>query len=542
MKKPLKITLYVLGLLLLAATGFFFYQTNTYYLGASIAWKVMLFHTFLMGAASVAIFFMGQKNQRIAFKWLFALVFISSMIIGTYQYVISDFSRVEGGTLAKEGTQLQVLQEDELTENKQIIFHEGELVRKTNYILDNLPDEFASSFKRAKFLESMANYALNVLITMFGGLIFYLVFASLGTALFYRKEKLSTQQHLLSFFLGAGVFSIGIFFLVVSSTYTFASFLVLLAAALLVSNKKILEKIKFLSSAHFSFKEKRKETLLVLGFFTVFLAMGTLDSIRPFPLAWDDNNLYARIAKLMASENVFPEGIGPTAWTNIQSITWLFTDVMQGTLVLHFAVLSIFFILFYHFTKNFLNKSSALWATVFISLVPMLIFFSAIDLKVEIPFFATGLAALMAWMQWIKTDKKRDLIVATFLLGFLLTIKITALLFVAILLLVTLYIKTRAPFLTLALYFGFLDYFALTGQTSTLKAFDLNPQSFAIVISILALICLAISLWKEKPWKKNPPNKIHFLDRFWAISHDAPLDGHACRGRWIHQLLNPNFW
>ncbi|MBU0981923.1 glycosyltransferase family 39 protein [Patescibacteria group bacterium] len=500
MKNALTYMKFAVAIFFMSFVAFNFYKINPYYENAALFWKLAAFHIFLALSMSTAIYFIGQKKQSITIKWLFGLILLCTFIVGTYQFAVSDFSRLVDGTLVREGTKIEIVQPEDVTESMTVLFEKDQLVRETKYIAENLPESIRPAFQKAKFIESMVSYSKYILATFSGALIFFLIFAGLGTAIFFRKAKqITLEQHLISFFPGAAVFSVAIFALNLAGAYTIKSFLIVLALAILISFKQIWGKIKFLWSERISIENNKKETIVILGFFIVMLAMCLLDSIRPFPIAWDDINLYGRAAKLMVTDNLFPQGIGPTAWTNLQSISWLFVDTFQGTYAILFTSFTLMLALFYILARKFISQSSSLWATLFLSLIPMISFFYAIDTKIEIPLLATSIAAMLALETWLHSDKKHDLILTAVLFGFLVTIKITALLFVWVLLLLAFYLKTQKKYLTASLYFAFMSAFAFGGQMATLQAFKLNPTPFAIAFLILAILCAIFSIKKEKP-------------------------------------------
>ncbi|MEK7146304.1 MAG: hypothetical protein AAB802_03920, partial [Patescibacteria group bacterium] len=522
MKKWLSTGIFGAVMIWMGFVAYHFYKTNLYYHDAQLSWKTAAFHLFLMAATAILLYFVSPK-RHFRIGALLGLVLGLAFLSGTYQFLVSDFSVVTGGTLIRENTTIMVVPTGESLEGKEIIFEEGTLVRDTGFILENLHENFAPLFVSAPLFKSLGELFLNLSLGMAVATAFLVIFSSLGHAVFYRDAKsLRIEQRAISFFLGAAVFLFPIFILGFFGIYNLTSFLIVLGVLLLASGPQLLSTLKCVFLERISFKEPFWAGLSCLAFFAVLMAMNLLDLVRPFPLAWDDINLYMRSAKWFAEANFFPRGIGPSSWTLIQSIPWLFTKSAQGHLSLLMAVLLTGFPLFYFLSRRFLSAPFAMGATAVLALLPIVNFFTVIDSKIELPLLFVGVASALAWMEWQESKKTRDFLIFAFLLGFAVSIKITALLWLVIMALITLVALTKRWFLAGAIYCLFLVYLLVSGQMATLSVFGIPEAPLLVIFLAGTAIFLGLSIWKEKPWRESKTYLFFLPILFSVILFTAP--------------------
>lgn len=483
----------------MAFTAFFFYKYNSYYFDAfSAIWAAMLFN-FGLGALLFGGFLLARKKKwQLNVASILGIIFVLSLALTSFNFFRLDFSVLREGSIVKSGASVEFIK-GELPEGAELLFTEGQLIKDTEYIFRQFPLYLHQYFDRAGFIESLMNAGSKYAFILILATITFVIFSGLGQSIFYRKIETDITRKLISFFLGTGTVSVAIFFLANLGVYNKWTFFALLAVVLAFSARKIWENIKVLWSYKFSFSGEKILTVLVFSFIVLLLGMELVDSIKTIPLGWDDSNYYIRGAKVLAETNDFTRGIGPTAWMLVMSIPWLFWNNVIGDQIILLSTLLVGLGIFFLLARKFLEKNAATIATAFLLCIPMLNFFLVIDSKVEIPLLFGGAALLLTFTNWLEKERRVDFAAMAFLCGFLLTIKITAVTFVAIFILLVLYVKTGFKYLSAALYFTILSYFALGQQMQTLKAFGLSYEIFGYLLFLTAVMFFVISLIKEKP-------------------------------------------
>lgn len=486
----------------MAFTAFFFYKYNSYYLDSLGAVSGTMLFNFGVGAALFGLFFLaGKKKWNFNIASILGVVFLLSLIFASFNFFRLDFSILRGGSILKEGSSLGFFQ-DEIPEGAEVLFEEGQLIMDTSYVFSQFPEQMHQYFERAGFLESISNAGLKYALILISVTLCFVLLSGFGQAVFYRKSKTDITRKLTSFFLGAGLLSIAIFFLANFGVYNKWSFLALIALLVALSFKQIWTNLKFLYEFKFGIAGEKVLTILAFSFIVLLLGMELVDSVKTIPLGWDDSNYYIRGARILAETNDFTRGIGPTAWMLVMSIPWLFWNNVIGDQIILIATLLCGLGIFFFLAGKFLDKGSSTLSTAILLSVPMLNFFLIIDSKVEIPLLFTGAALLLTFMNWLEEKKSADFIAMAFLCGFLLTIKITSVTFVALFILLVIYLKTSFKYLCAAWYFAILAYFAFGQQMQTLKAFEIPYEGFAYVLALASVTLFILSFIKEKPLKR----------------------------------------
>lgn len=498
--KKLKIALFVLSMGWMAFVAGFFYQNNPYYLDSFYYYKEFLFYALFAVLLSGLFLFFKKKKINLDLLKSSLIVFLTALFLTGFVLVKYSFSRVEGGDIVNRNEVLEYVQDGKINENDQILFTEGQLVLDTKYTLDQLPEKFHQYFIRANYFESILNMAKAFVISLLSSVLIFLILSGIGqTVFFFNKKTENLDRSLYSFFAGAGILSIGIFFLAAFGVYNKFSFLILIGTLILLSIKKIIETAKIIFKEKLDLNNKSLWFLFGIGILFLLFSLNLVDTVRVTTLGWDDSNVYLHGAKMLALKNEFTQGIGPTAWMLLTSASFLFFEVLTLNQILLFTVILVGSLTFISLLNRFLKKENSVFATAFLLLLPSTTFFWILDSKVELPLLFTGAAAILAYLQSEGQNNKRDFWLFAFLLAFAITIKITAITFVAIFLLLILYTKTKYKYLVSALYILFLAFFGIRGEFATLMAFNLSYTYFSYALFVAGLILFVASLIKEKP-------------------------------------------
>ncbi len=479
-----------------------FYASHAYY-GIAFFTAIWKFGFLIvsLGLIFLGLRFIYKKYKAIHLRSIFITMLFLPILLTSYDFFSNNLSVVTGGAIVKQDSGVSFSPSGESLEGKTIIFEEDLPVRQTDRILKQLPENLHQYFQKVSFLKSMAFLTKNITLNLFTALLFFILFSSLGLSVFFRKSKIEAKDRALSFFLGAGIFSVTIFFLGVFGVFTTKTFLLLSACSALISHRAILDNCKFLFSTKLNLKEFDAKNLVMMSGLILMFSMLSVDFIRVMPIAWDDSNLYMRGAKLFAQNNFFIEGVGPSAWTLLQSIGWLFSNTPLITFSLLFATLTTGIFLFYSIAEKFLDERKSLIATIFLMSIPMLTFLSIIDTKTEIPLLFSGAATILAWLEWREKKEKKYLLIASILMGLTVTIKVTSIIFLITILLATIYVETGFIFLTTALFFLALAIFAQQNFMQTLNVFQINSQIAGYIFAVIGGSLLAMSTYKEKFWQ-----------------------------------------
>lgn len=482
----------------MAFVAYFFYKNNLYYKEAFVTLWTTIFNIGIGAAIFAALFF---AKKKLNLPSLLGIILLVSLVLSIYNFYRFEFSIVRDGSIVKNGSIIEFVESGKDISNSEVLFEENQLIRNTDFVFEQLPEKFHQYFEKANLFTSLASAEFKYILIMFFGLLGAVILSAFGQSVFYRKTENDAARILSSFFLGAALLSIPIFFLANFSLYNLWTFLGILLLIAAFSYQKIWSTLKFIWQTKINFTDKNILFTAAFSFLILSFAMLLLDAVRTIPLGWDDSNFYVRGAKIMAESNFFTRGIGPTAWTLIMSIPWLFVSNLIGNQALLFASLLVGSGLTYLFAEKFLNKNLAILAPVLLLSIPMIDYFLVIDSKLELPFLFTGIAALITLLNWRENENKNDLIALGVLCGLLLTTKITAITFLAVIAILIIYLKTQYKYLCASIYFAFLAYLSFGGQFHTLRAFDFSYGILTYIFALFAAGFLVLSFTKEKPVK-----------------------------------------
>ena len=260
---------------------------------------------------------------------------------------------------------------------------------------------------------------------------------------FFIKDDLGVlADFLLSLAFGIAVHSFVYFCFALFGVLNFVSILIVFALTLVFSFKSFLFWLKtiFVTKINFSVR-LLSPTLFLLFVFFCFAAQNTLEAMRPVPIGHDDLIQYAKNIKLLGESGRLIGGVLPIPWElfvsqiNILSHSWMVTSFFNS-LKSVLAFVSLYFLADYFCKIRKIKLLSddkfipVLIATIFYTL-PMVVFQSAVDLKVDlIAFFYVAMATFLL-MKWKENSKVSYLFIAFFLLGFAFTIKITTIFYIA---------------------------------------------------------------------------------------------------------------
>jgi len=156
--------------------------------------------------------------------------------------------------------------------------------------------------------------------------------------------------------------------------------------------------IAFLKSLFLTpFKERRTNLLGMLALFTLlfFIAANFIAIMRPIPFGFDALNLYMITPKLIDGYHGLAQGGQAYNWSLIMSLGFIFGDSVP--LALAFSVLpgilSIFLI--YQIAKRFLNHNNALIAAALFFTLPLILWQSTNEIKVDLGSLLILFAALL---------------------------------------------------------------------------------------------------------------------------------------------------
>lgn len=497
MKKQLRPLIVGLTFLWMAFVLFSYLKTNSYFFEALDSWKFMLFHIVLMAANGAALFFWGQKKERISLLKVGVLALTTLVVITSFQSLSSDFALVTEN-IVRENNFIEVRPDESLTGTESFIFEKNEVIQSAKFAKENLPEGVHKYIVSRSYFASLGSVLAKCGISLAIALSFFVLFTSLGWTAFWQKEKeLKSTDLVLAFFSGAALLAFPLSVLLAAKQFQWWSVAALLAMAILLSIRKIYLLIKQLLKSDLSLKKMPYVTAAGMGFFIVYFVMLLMDLLRPFPLAWDDSVLYMRGAKLMAEMGFYPSGVGGQAWMTLQSLPWFIWDNAAGSHALLWMVVLMLMLLCFLLAKKILKHQWALMCTGFIALLPSLLFFSIIDLKVELPLLGVLLASLLSFLEWQEQKKKIYLYIFALLLAFALSIKLSALLPALVMGLILLLHSTKSKWLTGGLFLLATSFFGINGQLATLENAAINTKLFSLVAALIGVASIVYSILKE---------------------------------------------
>lgn len=187
----------------------------------------------------------------------------------------------------------------------------------------------------------------------------------------------------------------------------------------------------------------------------IFFALNFVELIRPIPLGFDDLTVYQNNPKLMAEQGQLLSGVVSHYWELFISLGFVLFKSVNVSLLLSFLGSILALIAFYFISKvyfryrNFDEKKAKnlamLSAAIFYTL-PMTVFQSSKDMKVDLISIFFTLLSLFCFWQWKESFLKSKnnnyilLFLSFFLVGFATAIKYTNFLFLGILTIYSVYL------------------------------------------------------------------------------------------------------
>ncbi len=201
--------------------------------------------------------------------------------------------------------------------------------------------------------------------------------------------------------------------------------------------------------------------IFLILYLAIFYSHNALDLIRPLPVGFDDMAVYINNPKLMAASGRLLSGIMSYPWELFTSLGFTLFNNMAVTLYIHFMGSIFGFFALYFLITQYLKKRGfvyqqqknyALFATTLFYTLPMVVFQTAADLKVDLASFYFAMIAWIAFYEWKNHPPQNRpntlLYFAAFLAGFAFAIKYTALIFGVTLLIYLIYILFKQKQLT----------------------------------------------------------------------------------------------
>ncbi|MCL5406970.1 MAG: hypothetical protein M1429_00495, partial [Patescibacteria group bacterium] len=252
-------------------------------------------------------------------------------------------------------------------------------------------------------------------------------------------------EFLLSFAFGVMTIIFLLFALALFKLLIFKYVLALLIIILIISFKQIYYWLKIFFKQKFIIKTNYLDpSVFLFLLILIFTANNFLELIRPLPIGFDDLTTYQNNSHVMAEEGKLLSGIMSYYWELFASLgSIIFKSVNVNLLIsflgsifslIAFYLVSKTYFLYRDFVEEKARKSAMLCAAIFYTL-PMTVFQSSKDMKVDLISFFFALIALYLFWQWkvnflkIRKDNFSLLYIVAFLVGFASAIKYTSLFF-----------------------------------------------------------------------------------------------------------------
>ena len=343
--------------------------------------------------------------------------------------------------------------------------------RWLNYFDLETPIKYSSIFIKYPLLILQVMSIVLVTIAL-GKKIFDRIFAK------YFKFENNLPLFLFSFALGLVALIFLLFIVALLKVLIFKYVLGLLIALFLLTFKEVWFWLKTFFRRDILIEANYFDPFIFLLLLTiVFLAHNFLELIRPLPVGFDDLTVYMNNPKTMAEEGYLLSGVMSHYQELFISLGQVLYKSVNVSLLLSFlgsifSLMTFYFISSYYFVLRGFDRlkarrSAMLVATIFYTL-PMTVFQSAKDLKVDLMsvFFALlALFCLFTWKEKFLKNKKSPhitLYLSAFLIGFAVAIKYTNLLFLVILIVYLVWILFQKYRFELKKYFFVLIFLGIS--------------------------------------------------------------------------------
>lgn len=381
-----------------------------------------------------------------------------------------------------------------------VVAHQSTL-EKVHEGFNWLPVETHEKFKLPTFINiqvGLITKSLGMLLAL--GLIaitavalgFTILKKSLG-----KETKLGADHALISIGLGLFVIAVASFILGAFHFLNIYSAWAVFAIFLAISHKSIIQIAKKIFNFEYEFKTKIFNfNLLLFLVFILFFGVNFIDNITPLPRGWDGLNQYINTATRIFENSGLIQTGGTYYWELIMSLG--LTMFNWVTITLNLASLfpaTLAIIALYVLIRKFASQKSSLIATAAIYLTPFYLFHGVEENKVDMGTFLIGILSFLALYLGLNADSKKEkftyLGIAGVLCGFLLGIKLTALVLIFAVVTLILHNAYKWKGAISGIFIG-IGAFLITGNVNMGSEVAISNSTFAIVGLILVAISVLI--------------------------------------------------
>ncbi len=203
----------------------------------------------------------------------------------------------------------------------------------------------------------------------------------------------------------------------------------------------------------FKWRSAPLSDISVLSFVSIasivaFFNWNLVQSFALFPSAFDDFILYMYLPRELYFRGEFLWGYMPYAFALVQSLGIFMAKSATSIAQSVTSVCSLFAALAaYVFARKYLSKGMSWFVAAFLMSLPVVFYHGHVDLKVEMPLMFLSFISLLALDDWFDTGKKKWLFLSCLIAGYMVSVKLTALLFALVLVLVILTVFFRNLYL-----------------------------------------------------------------------------------------------
>ena len=241
--------------------------------------------------------------------------------------------------------------------------------------------------------------------------------------------------------------------------------------------------------------------LVLLGVFLV--AINCLNTFSPVPLGFDSLNLYMNISKLISDQSSLVSGYQPYNWSLMSSLGYLLAG--NNALALHISnipgLISLFLI--YKLSRLFLNINWSLFSAVAYLSLPVIMWQSAFEGKVDLAALFFGLTIILVILQYYRDDKSLSVnnelktwAALGLLCGYMVGIKLTAVTAVFVLCIFYFY-QRRGKWAAWASGF-WLCALIFWAELYHFAAFEVTALEKYLLVSATAIFGLIFTFWSIK--------------------------------------------
>lgn len=285
-----------------------------------------------------------------------------------------------------------------------------------------------------------------------------LLCASIGKYILqYMKqdEPYDLKEFLLSFGLGGVLLTLMLFICGLFGWLQSVPVWGICMVVLSIAYKELWQWLKAFFKPQIHFQGSYVDVRIILFcVFLIVLSHNVLELIRPMPVGFDDLAVYMNIPNLLAHGGELLSGIDAYSWGIFMSLGYLLFHSATIALFLSFlGGVLVFFGLYvsvqsYGEQRNMSHAQAntyALFVATFFYALPMVVFQSAKDMKVDLAAFFFILLSFILFLAWRKKEQGdvKSLCLSGLFMGYAFTIKYTALFFIVAMLLYALFYMWR---------------------------------------------------------------------------------------------------